>query len=128
MGEFLLWLSDHCPLLFALEIKSNPETSSTKPAVKNAPKQYVWKEGDITRFIEVLNSPEFEEILANIMNLNSTNPNAIVDPLTELLLKVADKADVKRKTHSKNSSPDNPPWFDQNCTKLKNKIRELGKK
>ena len=86
VGEYLPWLSDHSPLLFTLEIPITQETESDNPPspIQNAPKQYIWQMGDSKRFIEVLNSPEIDTILTEILNLNHTNPNDIVDPQQKL--------------------------------------------
>ena len=130
VGDYLPWLSDHCPLLFTLEIHKSIDTLSEKPPepIINAPKQYTWQTGDTEMFLEALNSPEIDDKLSEILNLDHSNPNHIVDPLTEVLLKTANKAGVKTKTYLKNKFSNDPPWFDKTCTKMKNEIKTMGKR
>ena len=65
--------------------------------------------------------------MENMESFDFSDPSKSVDYITELLTDVADKSKIKTIKH--NSKPnDDPPWFDKECTKLKNKIRELGKK
>ncbi len=128
IGDFLPNLSDHSPLFFTLEIHNYPEVTSTKPLTKDAPKQYIWHSNDTERFLEVLKLPEIDEKLTNILNLDYVNPNNVVDPLTEVLLKTADKAKVKTKSYPKKIYSNDPPWFDMTCMKMKNEIKLMGKK
>ena len=80
-----------------LEIQKSTDVPKGKQPTKEAPKQYMWKEGDSERFTEALCTPEFDEILTEILNANPANPNSIVNPLTEALLKAAEKAGVKER-------------------------------
>ena len=127
VGDFIPWLSDHCPLLFMLEIQKSTDVPKGKLPTKEAPKQYMWKEGDSERFTEALSTPEFDEILTEILNANPANPNSIVNPLTEALLKAAEKAGVKRKTHVRSISSTDPPWFDFTCKQIKSAIKSVAK-
>ena len=57
--------------------------------------------------------------------LDHSDPNLLVNYVTNGLVEAADKAKVKfRKFNSTND----PPWFDKSCKELKNKIRVLGTK
>ena len=94
----------------------------------NTPKQFIWRTGDTDQFLETLKSPEIHKRLTEILYLDQSTPNDIVDPLTEVLLESAEKAGVKAKTHSKRKLSNDPPWFDKTCNKMKNEIKSMGKK
>ena len=55
VGEFLPWLSDHCPIHFTLELrnKKQPQVKPTPPKI-NAPKQFVWSQKGKQTFLEIL--------------------------------------------------------------------------
>ena len=93
--------------------------------IMNAPKQFTWRTRDTDKFWKPFNHQKLTKKLTEILNIDQSNPNDIVDPLTEVLLKTADKASVKSKTHSKSKFS---PWFDKTCTKMKNKIKTMEKK
>ena len=44
VGEFLPWLSDHCPIYFTLELRNKIEivNSNNKKSKEKSPKQFVW--------------------------------------------------------------------------------------
>ena len=126
VGDFLPRISDHCPLIFTLEIPNLEKTLDTKPFVKEAPRQYLWNKSDSDKFLDALKLPENDEKLNAILNLDYTKPNEVVDQITEVLIATADKAKLKKKSHCKNISSQQPPWFDTMCVKLKKGIKKGG--
>ena len=125
VGEFIPWLSDHCPIVYDLELNEMIDKSLPKKALKYAPKRYIWSEKGSERFKNELNKCVNREKLQNALNLDYTDPSKVVDYITNFLINVAD--DAKIKIASKYSKIDNPPWFDKECVKLKNEIKRIGK-
>ena len=131
IGEYLPWLSDHSPLFFTLEIllPQDNDTDNPPPSTQCTPKRYIWKSDDSKQFTKALKSPDIDKALNEISNLDHTNPNDIVEPLTELLMKTAKKANIKEKTSiSETKKSNNPPWFDKECKNLKNDVKKMGRK
>ena len=50
VGDFITWISDHCPVLYSLEISNQPNESIIGKQDKPAPKQYIWSEESINKF------------------------------------------------------------------------------
>ena len=129
VGEFIPWISDHCPITFELEINSCPEKNENreKNSTLSSPKCFIWSNEGLTKFRNALESPNIQGKLNSILALDDTNPNQIVGTLSELLIDVAEKVKIKK---AKKSSRDdrNPPWFNETCYNMKNDIRSLGKK
>ena len=124
IGNFIPWISDHCPILYNLEVKEKIEEKQKEKDRKQAPKQYIWTEESLYHFKRALQNRlevEHNELW------DFSDPNQTVDYLTGLMINVADEAKVKIKKQPLQSYND-PPWFDKECTSLKNEIRELGKK
>jgi hypothetical protein len=118
VGDFIPWLSDHCPIVYDLEINEELDKSDPKHPLKPAPKQYVWSESGIEKFKEELQKPENKDKLQNAFSLDYIDPSKVVDYLTDLLILIS-------KSQQKSNDP---PWFDEECVKLKNEIKALGKK
>ena len=126
IGEFLPWLSDHCPVHFTLEFhnKKTTKTQTTPPKIK-APKQFVWSEMGRQRFLDILMTEDFQGKLETCLQLNYTYPNNAVDHITNVLIDAAGKAKIK--SVQKRELRD-APWFDKFCKSLKEDIKLLGKK
>ena len=126
VGDFLPMMSDHCPLIFTLEIHDRPDDVAIKPKSKDKPKQFAWSRNETEKIFNALRSTENEEKLTAALNLDYTDPNNIVEHLTTLPTDVADKANIKKVPIS-NSTPRDPPRFDKQCSQLKKDIKLLGK-
>ena len=126
VGEFLPWLSDHCPLYFTTEI-SNPVPIDTQGPENRtgAPKQYVWSDESRKKFSETINSEGFQHKLDKCYELDHSDPNNLVNHITEVLTTAAEKCKIR---HVKQKEQKDPPWFDKSCRELKEKIKSLGKK
>ena len=73
----------------------------------------------------MINSPEFERKFDGSVEVDHSDPNLLVNYVTEVLLDAAKKAKVK---YRKCNSANDPPWFDKSCRDLKSSIKNLGTK
>ena len=127
IGIFQPMLSDHCPLLYSLEITENIKEFIEEPTLKKAPDRYSWSDDGISKFLSSIKSPFNQKNLSSILESDFNDPNTIVDSLTNLLMDIADKSKIKRLQISNSNSKKNPPWFDKTCSKLKKEIISQGK-
>ena len=127
VGEFLPWLSDHCPIYYTIELhnKLNTTNSSTKTSKIKAPKQFVWSMEGKQKFHNLINSEDFQVKWENSLKLDYSNPNDVVNHISDILLSAADKAKIKT---IRGVGKRDPPWFDKPCHELKENIKLLGKK
>ena len=127
VGQFLPWLSDHCPIYFTLEIRKKVETASITPKLPpaKAPKQYVWSTVSRQKFLEMIKTDEFQVKWERSIELDHSDPNNVVNHITETLISAADRTKIK--SVNKKGQRD-PPWFDRPCQELKEDIKLLGKK
>ena len=83
VGEFIPWLSDHCPLNFTLELKS-PERSP--PNITNrmddAPTHFTWSNKSMTDFNNHLNTVDCTQQIDRITTQHIHEPNKMVSALT----------------------------------------------
>ena len=78
-----------------------------------------------SNYLPMISSPEFEIKFNKSVEVDHSDPNLLVNYVTEVLLDAAKKAKVKyRKCNSANDSP----WFDKSCRELKNSVKSLGTK
>ena len=126
VGNFIPWLSDHCPIVYNFEINEELVKSHPKHPLKPAPKQYIWSEKGKEKFKEELQKEANKNKLHNALSLDFGDPSKVVDHLTNLLINVADAAKIKSKSKFSQTFT-YPPWFDEECVRLKNEITTLGK-
>ena len=126
VGEFLPWLSDHCPVFFALEVQNIPPNPlSSEEHKSKAPKQYIWSDESKNDFLTTISNPDFQSKLDGSVEVDHSDPDLLVSYVTGVLLDAAIKAKVK---HRKCNSTNDPPWFDKSCRELKTSIKTLGTK
>ena len=126
VGEFLPWLSDHCPVHYTLELHNKKTSRAQPPLPKNkAPKQFVWTSKGKQKYLNMLKTEFFQSKLESSLRLGHMDPNGAVDSITKVLIDVAKKTKIK--TTSKKGQED-PPWFDDSCRKLKEDVKLLGRK
>ncbi len=126
VGDFLPWLSDHCPLYFTFEMPRgvSKNISDIELPRNKAPKQYVWSCESRQNYLNTLKSDYFERKWERYIEIDHSDPNIAVKYISETLISAAEKTKikcVKRDNHK------DPPWFDDSCNNLKNNIKSLGK-
>ena len=97
IGCFLPWFSDHCPLLYTLEVHNgqhNDNKSNKDPRIK-APKQFMWKDDSKENFLTCLNSPEVKLKLDQSIEIDHSDPNLLVNYISDLLIDIAGMANIK---------------------------------
>ena len=78
----------------------------------------------IDKFESTLLKDANKENLNQYLSLDFSDPNLVVDSMTDLLINVADEAKIKTVSKKLNSTndpppPPPPPWFNEDCTNLK---------
>ena len=125
VGEFIPWLSDHCPLFFSLELNKKEKGSCTNN-MREGPKHFIWSEKSKNDFCKQLNTPVTIHHIENTTTLHTHDPIKMVSDLTEILIKPAIEVKVKT-VEKKKKNAENPPWFDNSCEELKTEIKSRGK-
>lgn len=127
VGDFLPWLSDHCPLYFTVELFNvvRGNTPTPEPSRAKAPKQYVWSCEGKQKFLDTITTAEFQAKWDECIKIDHSDPNNAVKYISEVLISAADRAKIKC---VKRQEQRDPPWFDKTCQDLKYNIKKLGKK
>ena len=105
----------------------NPVPSDTqgKETRAKAPKQYIWSPDSKEDFLNTIKTDEFQGKLEKCFELDRSDPNNLVEHITEVLTTAAEKCKIK---YVKQKHHKDPPWFDKTCRDLKEKIKSFGKK
>ena len=127
IGQYQPMLSDHCPLKYCLEIPKNIN-DIMEESLHSTPRNFLWSDEGTAKFLDCLKSDNAQNQLDAILESDFSDPNIIVDDLTDFLTKTAKKCNIKQVRHSNSVSNLNPPWFNTDCVNLKKKIVSLGKK
>ena len=124
VGEFLPWLSDHCPLYYTIEISKGCTNMGKECKKSKAPKRYIWSEESKAKYLELISTTEFKIKWDKIDEIDHSDPNLTVNYVSEVLVEAADRTKAK---YVKDLNSNDPPWFDSSCKELKDSIRDLGK-
>ena len=109
VGEFIPWLSDHCPIFYVLEINAALEAPPISTSRIPAPKRFIWTEMAIDKFKSTLLKDANKEKLIQYLSLDFSDPNLVVDYMTDLLINITDEAKIKTISKKLNSTNDPPP-------------------
>ena len=71
----------------------------------------------------MIGSPKFESKFDRSVEIDHSDPNLLVNFVTDVLIDAAEKVKVKHRRYNSNNDP---PWFDKSCRELKNSIKILG--
>ena len=96
IGNFLPWFSDHCPLLYTLEVRNgqhNDNISNKDPKIK-APKQFMWTDDSKENFLACLNSPNVKLKLDQSIEVDHSDPNLLVNYVSDIIIDTAKMAKV----------------------------------
>ena len=127
VGKYEPLISDHRPLKYCLEIQKYVNDAEKK-SLDDAPRSFIWSDEGITKFLNNLKNDNNQNYLDTILNSDFSNPNAIVEDITNFLTKIAKTSNIKMRKIRNSTGKVNPPWFNNDCTKIKNKIVSLGTK
>ena len=128
VGEFLLWLSDHCPLFFCLNL-NKVEKINENQKLKNAPGKFIWNSEAKQNFRKTLESNEISLLLDKlVLDFKTSSVNKSVKDLTNFLVKTCEKSNIKKVgSRGKNKTTLDKPWFEKDCKEVKNELKLLGK-
>ena len=72
----------------------------------------------------MISSPEFKFKLDKSVEVDHSDPNLLVNYVTDVLVNAAEKAKVK---YRRCNNMNDPPWFDKSCRDLKDSIPQVVK-
>ena len=99
-----------------------------QPSLQEIPRKFSWNAASQLKFKPELQSESVKAKFESITENTSESSAEIVNKLTEILLSCAETSGLKQMHKRKGRLPDNPPWFDKDCKKLKSEIRVLAKR
>ena len=122
VGEYCPFVSDHCPLFYNIHSKRHFMEKSEDTG-REAPNLFYLNTEDKQKLTESLKSPVIADRLAFLNNtMFDSDPQKMVSEISNTLLEVCSKANIKPKRKSCRIGQDEP-WFDKECQKLKSSIK-----
>ena len=117
VGNFMPWISDHCPLHYNFQTEITHKPTSNKTNLHPRPDRLYWDNESTGKFIECLKSDEVGGKLKTILNTNDAN-EMLID-INEALKSAAIKCKIKvaKKCQLKHSISN--PWYDKECLNIK---------
>ncbi len=125
VGQFIPWLSDHCPIHTTLTLTYTRQTNDDKTMTDIHP-GFIWDMDAKAEYEKGLKSAPVEERIQNLLNNQSNEPIHIAGEIRDILLKNCTDSNIKKKKNRTDGN-NNEPWFDKECKNSKDNIRKLGK-
>ena len=128
VGEYLPWLSDHCPTYATILLKDCKKqiNEQTEKLTKVTP-GFVWDENARITYADGLSSSEIESKIENLINDNNLNSHNLATEIKDILLKNAIKCKLKCKKPPGKQDDNSAAWFDSECKNVKHKLREMSR-
>ena len=126
VGDYIPWLSDHSPILADIELDIDAKKTETPIPLHKRDQGYVWDDDCEENFKAFLSYER--EVLEN-MNLTTTqnsDANELAKTIKDSILKASKKCNLKKKANNEDKKI--KPWFDKECSDIKRKLTEIGKK
>lgn len=127
VGEYIPWLSDHCPIYTEINLNT-PEQTDLNDTVKLHDKEpgYIFNENHKDIFLRRLNTEAIKHRFEPFSNNHEVDTIQLADEIKNTIMETAKECNFKKnKSNKKNNLT---PWFDKECHNIKNKIGHLGKK
>ena len=126
VGNFMPWLSDHCPIHYTLDVRKISKEGDTPENYDPLPTKWFWDD-DCDEAFE--NSLKREEICAKLDEIQGlTDADVVIEGINSVLIESADDSHVKKKKQHKTVKHHNSPWFDRECQTKKEEIAKLSRK
>ena len=125
IGEFIPWLSDHCPTHTHILSLQNSDVEKDETTLTELHPGFIWNEDARESFEEGLKSSQMRDALRAVRECGHENPITVAREITNILIKNASQCNRKKSKPKKREA--SQPWFDQECERKKNIIRNLGK-
>ena len=129
VGDYLPWLTDHCPINFKLSLNHWVAPNIEPPAsVTEIPVKFRWDESTKDKFVEYLQNEGIKEDFEKIQRGSwEKSPQHYVEVISETLLKCAQGCGAKEQKKFSKIRKNSEPWFDKECISMKNRIIKLAK-
>ena len=128
VGDFIPWLSDHCPIYSTISLNSLSKDTVLIDEPQEVTPKYLFDATSKETFCNGLkseaNTRKLQELLANdslsALNLGSATKSLLLETAGSCQIKIA-------RGNKDNQKPSqDAPWFDSECKKSKDFIQKLG--
>ena len=128
VGEYLPWLSDHCPTHATILLKNHRKQGSTENLTSLSP-SITWDDNAKNKYNEGLKATSIENRIKNLINDNNIKPLKLATEIKGILISNAEKCNLKRRNPQKlKKNYPNAAWFDHECNLEKQNLLEIGRK
>ena len=98
IGEFIPWLSDHCPLHTTIAVDDVEITKTSSEGILNKLHPgFIWNDDTKGRYTNGLKSKKVEERIQNLVQTKDLKPIRIATEIKDILLSNAAKCNLKKK-------------------------------
>ena len=125
VGEFIPWLSDHCPIMSTISMnfdKSENNDDHNDTLFEDVIPRHKWDLNSEASFNVGLDSNCAGEKIRSLLCDESITVDKLAEEITNLLLNNAKVSNLKT-TNKRKCNKNNKPWFDQECQKQRREVR-----
>ena len=129
VGEYLPWLSDHCPIHTTIVLKYYRKQFNTHTEnLTSLTPRIIWDENAKIRYLEGLRSRTVESRIENLINNNNIKPYNLAAEIKDILIGNVEKCNLKRRKPQGKKDHPTAAWFDYECDIEKQKLHEISRK
>ena len=125
VGDFIPWLSDHCPIYCTISLKSPLPSNAQNAQLSEKEPGFTWKHNSKELFESKLETNEVREKLEAFMDDGDLSSQNLAVSIKDTLSEIAKECNLQIK--KKKSNGLKTPWFDNECSDLKAEISKYGK-
>ena len=122
VGNYIPWLSDHCAIRYKLNTSNDKLLPNNKNELDEEYESIRWDKNSNNKFIDSLRKCKDE--IHDLLHTPSSDAKTINDIFKNIVYKTTELGNFK-KTKTKNNT--DPLWFDKECKKSKDEIRQKGR-
>ena len=127
VGNYSPWVSDHCPILFKLNLSINVLPKQVGEDLRSSPERFYFNNESINKLTETLKSREFTDKLNSLENISDHEPHLLASEITTMLIVAAKQSKIKS-TKNQPKSSKWERWYDKDCQVLKQSLKRKCRK
>ena len=119
MGDFIPWLSDHCPIFTDIILHIDTKTPDTPITLHERDQGYIWDNDCEEAFKSILLDDKINLENINELTKKNSDANGLAKMIKNSILEASKKCNLKKRKKIKHVKT--KPWFDKECSDMKKK-------
>ena len=120
IGDYIPWVSDHCPLLYKLSVKGT--ILSEEDEMEDSQQHYYFTNDAKNKLRETLKSTKISGELKSLEGIDESHLELLATGITTALIDATKLSNIKPQKKGSHALKKNP-WFDKECQRAKHSLK-----